>query len=287
MASLDSPTIEGFKPVATERVFGIEHLKLLGPAGVHLELSEYGIAAAIEDPQLISLLERMADFIAENGGYRDTAGVRSAEPCRTLSAAEAGGKAYGLRRRVSSVYAPDFAPNVVIKAYDFDGHAAAPQYHFGGLLHSLLAEREGNLSSPRQLGLFTSSEQHKTVVMERVPGHNLLQLSRSLRCNYDADDIYSTLDGIHDHVAHDIRRLLSRTGRIITDDLVFRNIMLDDSEEVTLDKLHERPLSVIDIAEFGFLKRPVFKAMRAFAQAKNMLHAHTQPTMKRPLARTV
>ena len=267
MPTLEAPDIETFEPVNTYRSLGVGYVSLRNPDGVRLDVSEVGAARIDSNPDTAALMGRMGAFIAEHGMYKATMDVEDREPCGIMRVGEhpRDSRKYGYKRvNLASVYHPDEAPGVVVKAYDFDRISAAFQFYLGSWLHDGLARASDGVSSPAQLAMFRASPTgHRTAVMDYVPGKDLYDLVHSLGCSDEYEQNIPEVEKIavatSQAVRQRIRKIMGWRGSLMANDLrVLKNIIDTDPETVTPGNMLERELVVID--------QPVIKKHRVAAQ---------------------
>jgi hypothetical protein len=254
MMSLDAPGLENFTPVKAYSTLGVNYVRLMGPEDVRLDVSPQGAVAIEQDTGIADLVDRTGQFIAEHDGYRDTATVRDFEPGRIHAVADK----YRHAARLASVYCHESAPNVIVKAYDFDHMSAAPQFYFGSWLHNKLASAADGLHSPRQIAMFTSHSGHRTVLMDRLSGESLREYA-----HFEAHISYEVAAAIHKSAHKRLGRQLGRIGKVVVNDLRdYDHIFLNDPEAITLDSVSELELGIIDqpvvrwsnVAPFGLTR---------------------------------
>jgi hypothetical protein len=217
MKTLDSPPVERFAPVKAYSALGVDCLRLRNPDDVLMDVTEVGALAIDQSPRIAALLGRMSEFIIEHDGYRSTAAVEDAESGHTHKTGS--GKHEHHR---SSVYRPDATPEAIVKAYNFERHAAPVQFYFGAWLQSELAWWSDTLSSPRQIALLTAPRSgHRTVVMERMPGTSLTEIGNDLagNDNYGSEDIDGLINGVHLRVKAELGRLFGKKAMAEFNDL--------------------------------------------------------------------
>ncbi len=267
MPTLEAPSIETFEPVSTYRRLGVGYISLRSPEGVQLEVSEVGAARIDSDPDIAPLLARMGDFIAEHGMYKATIDIEDREPSNIMRVAESRRESskYGYGHiKLASVYHPDAAPEVVVKAYDYDRISAAFQFYLGAWLHDGLARASDGVTSPAQVAMFQAGPSgHRTAVMDYVPGKDLYNLVSLLGSGDEYEQNIAEVEKIaiatRNAVRQRIRKIMGWRGALIANDLrVLKNIIDTDPETVTPDNMLERELAVID--------QPVIKKHRMAAQ---------------------
>jgi hypothetical protein len=257
MSSFEVPELETFTPEKTYRVLGISYVAMRGENGVRLDLSETGVLAIAQNPQLPPLLSRMGAFIAEHGHYRATIDVEDPEPSSILRVGEPALKtALSGYKNISlaSVYKPDAVPEVIVKAYDHDRKSALFQFYLGAWLHGKLARAEDGVNSAAQLALFRSASglmEHRTTVMEYLPGENLYSITSRLGSGDTHVENIAEVERIAILASQQLRDKIARItgwrGSIIANDLSnHKNIIDPDPETATPDNMPERAYGVID-----------------------------------------
>jgi hypothetical protein len=255
MEALHDPSLEGFQPVSTYAVRGIGYMSLEHVGGVKMELSQHGITEVDRSPSTTSLLERMGDYIERHDGYVDPSGAESDETVERFIVGslnpQANPNTGAEEIHLSSVYHPNSAPEVIIKAYDHQPGLASTQFYFGAWLHEGMRDASAATYFPRQIALFTAPESgHRTAVMEYIPGISTEDLRTELRDTGFDEEIDGYVKALAERVRDDVIQALGHNALGIVDDINMpntNNIIIDDSMgPIDLGRVGDRRLSVID-----------------------------------------
>ncbi len=275
METLDCPPIEGFTPTKAYTKLGVGYICLANPDGVQMELSEQGALEADRQPHIAALLHRMGEFIAEHDGYRDVVAVKAIEP-GTIYKVASKEPDYHRAMNHSSVYQPDSAPEVIIKAYDLDRPAAVMQFRFGAFMHDRFRQASDTVYCPRQLAMFTApTSGHRTTVMEYIPGTTLFHLGLGLRSQHGSQVMIDYSESISRHVTQAIKATLGKSSVRLANDLRnTNNIIIDDSLPVDPENITDRQYSIIDQPNTTTKSRVLY-ALRELALRQT--HQHYRP----------
>lgn len=252
MTSVEAPDIETFTSVNSYRTLGLGYVAMQNDGGVRLDVSEVGAARIDQDPTIAPLLDRMGDFIARHHMYKATTAVPDREPGDILKVSESlrASIAWGREeQRLVSVYHPDAAPGVIVKAYDYHRRSAGLQFYLGDWMQSKLDRADRGVSSAAQLAILHAPgiRGHRTVVMEHIPGASLAGWLRSYRDKDALPVAREAADEASAIVEHKVHRALGWRGKLIANDVLNRgNIIVDEPESVTADNLADQHLTVID-----------------------------------------
>jgi hypothetical protein len=245
MSELESPYIEGFRPVSYRTHMGVGFITMknaseVSPVG--LSLSEQGVEAIELDQSLADLFAQMGEFIAKHDQFYPHAEVQQAIPSISLYLSRPSGQ--GFRPRSSSVYRPLAQPGTVIKAYDYDHKSATLQFPGGAALHRA-ARNIDDLHFPAQYALFTSVREHHAAVLEHISGSSL---SSVIADEAIPGRLYKDLEKRAKRV---VAARISKLGilKALVSDLDTKHIILpEDRQESPLepDVLEHLPYIIID-----------------------------------------
>jgi len=266
--------LDGFSPIKSYRLFGVDCLSLENEDGVSVELTEEGADIVDRSADISDLIGRMSEFITQHNGYIGTERITKAEPSKVLMFGSVL-PTYRGAEHLSSVYHPEAAQDVVIKAYDFEKYAAPVQFYWGAWLHDKLEAYEGQLSSPRQIALLSSpDDSHRTAIMEYMPGVSLANLMRHLTSTdngYAMSDIDIILNDVLARARRDAKWIAGTPGKSIVNDIHSSNIILPESVMEDPESACEGRISIIDQPYVNNKMRLYYKIASGLAYRRRRL----------------
>ncbi|HVX48009.1 MAG TPA: hypothetical protein VHA05_01490 [Candidatus Saccharimonadales bacterium] len=254
MSSLEAPTIDSFEPENSYQTLGVGYVTMRSPDGVRLDLSETGVAAVDQEPELAALLTRMSEFVARHGFYRATLDIPNREPCDMLRVSETWRESHdwGRERRFASVYRPEQVPGVILKAHDYRRVNAGLQFYLGAWLHDQLEHAGIGITGPAQLGMMQAPgfRGHRTAIMDYVEGQPVADWSFVYRQRRDEEFVELVKKEVSETIEAAQLKLGQALGwrgrKMINDPNGGHNLIFVGPEEPALDNLAEQELVIID-----------------------------------------
>lgn len=248
MTSLESSPLDGFSPIKSYRLFGVDCLSLENEDGVSVELTEKGVDAVDRSADIGDLIGRMSEFITQHNGYIGTERITKAEPSKVLMFGS-NLPTYRGAEHLSSVYHPEAAKNVIVKAYDYERYAAPAQFYWGAWLHDKLEEYEGQLSSPKQIALLRSpDDMHRTAIMEYMRGVSLADLMRALIStqSHTMEEMDTIINDVISRTRRDAKWIAGTPGKSIINDIHTSNVILPEDVMDDPESACEGRIGLID-----------------------------------------